>query len=56
MRTGATRSAHAARELDLMRGELVTETLDYDGGRRITAYVPPRPPEAIVFAGDGQVR
>jgi enterochelin esterase-like enzyme len=36
-------------------GQLVTETLDYDGGRRITAYVPPSPPEAIIFAGDGQV-
>src|SRR5262249_43187926 len=36
-------------------GELVTETLDYDGGRRVTAYVPPTPPEAIVFAGDGQM-
>jgi enterochelin esterase-like enzyme len=35
-------------------GELVTETLDYDGGRRVTVYVPPDPPEAIVFAGDGQ--
>jgi enterochelin esterase-like enzyme len=36
-------------------GQLVTETLDYDGGRRVTAYVPSAPPEAIVFAGDGQV-
>jgi enterochelin esterase-like enzyme len=36
-------------------GRLVTETLDYDGGRRVTAYVPPAPPEAIVFAGDGQL-
>jgi enterochelin esterase-like enzyme len=36
-------------------GELVTETLDYDGGRRVTAYVPPAPPEAVVFAGDGQL-
>jgi len=35
-------------------GELVTETLDYDGGRRVTVYVPPDPPEAVVFAGDGQ--
>ena len=33
---------------------LVTETLDYDGGRQVTVYVPARPPEAIVFAGDGQ--
>jgi enterochelin esterase-like enzyme len=36
-------------------GELVTERLEYDGGRQVTAYVPPDPPEAIVFAGDGQL-
>jgi enterochelin esterase-like enzyme len=36
-------------------GELITETLDYDGGRRVTVYVPPAPPEAVVFAGDGQL-
>ena len=36
-------------------GELVTETFDYDGGRQVTVYVPPHPPEAIVFAGDGQM-
>jgi predicted esterase len=35
-------------------GELLTETLDYDGGRRVTAYVPPAAPEAVVFAADGQ--
>jgi enterochelin esterase-like enzyme len=35
-------------------GELVTETFAYDGGRQVTAYVPPASPEAIVFAGDGQ--
>jgi enterochelin esterase-like enzyme len=35
-------------------GELVTETLDYDGGRAVTVYVPARAPDAIVFAGDGQ--
>lgn len=34
-------------------GDLVTETFDYDGGRQVTAYVPPEPPEAVVFAGDG---
>ncbi|HEY1388335.1 MAG TPA: alpha/beta hydrolase-fold protein [Ktedonobacterales bacterium] len=27
---------------------------DYDGGRQVTVYVPPDPPEAVVFAGDGQ--
>jgi enterochelin esterase-like enzyme len=36
-------------------GELVRETFDYDGGRRVTVYVPPDPPEAIVFAGDGEM-
>jgi enterochelin esterase-like enzyme len=36
-------------------GRLITETLGYDGGRQVTAYVPPAPPEAIVFAGDGQL-
>jgi len=36
-------------------GELVTETFDYDDGRQVTVYVPPDPPEAIVFAGDGQM-
>jgi enterochelin esterase-like enzyme len=36
-------------------GELVTETFGYDGGRKVTVYVPPVPPEAVVFAGDGQL-
>jgi enterochelin esterase-like enzyme len=36
-------------------GELVTQTFDYDGGRPVTVYVPPAPPEAVVFAGDGQL-
>jgi enterochelin esterase-like enzyme len=36
-------------------GELVTETFGYDGGRPVTVYVPPDPPEAVVFAGDGQL-
>ena len=36
-------------------GEFVTERLEYDGGRQVTVYVPPDPPEAVVFAGDGQV-
>ena len=34
--------------------EFVTETFEYDGGRQVTVYVPPDPPQAIVFAGDGQ--
>jgi len=36
-------------------GEFVTVTFGYDGGRQVTAYVPPVPPEAVVFAGDGQL-
>jgi pimeloyl-ACP methyl ester carboxylesterase len=44
------KSPHA----DPIAGDLVTETLDYDGGRQVTVYVPPDPPEAVVFAGDGQ--
>jgi enterochelin esterase-like enzyme len=40
---------------DPMAGKLVTETLDYDGGRQVTVYVPPGVPEAVVFAGDGQL-
>ena len=35
-------------------GKFVTETFDYDGGRLVTMYVPPEPPKAVVFAGDGQ--
>jgi enterochelin esterase-like enzyme len=36
-------------------GDLVTEAFDYDSGRQVTVYVPPHPPEAVVFAGDGQL-
>jgi enterochelin esterase-like enzyme len=39
----------------LKRGELVTETFDYDGGRQVTVYLPSDPPDAVVFAGDGQL-
>jgi enterochelin esterase-like enzyme len=38
-----------------MAGMLVTETFDYDGGRPVTVYVPADPPQAVVFAGDGQL-
>jgi enterochelin esterase-like enzyme len=38
-----------------LTGELVTELFDFDGGRQVTVYVPPDPPEVVVFAGDGQV-
>jgi enterochelin esterase-like enzyme len=39
----------------MAEGELVTETFEYGGGRQVTAYVPGAAPEAIVFAGDGQL-
>jgi hypothetical protein len=41
--------------MSFIAGELVTETFEYDGGRQVTVYVPPDPPEAVVFAGDGQL-
>jgi len=40
---------------DPVVGEFVTETFDYDGGRKVTVYLPPGRPEAVVFAGDGQL-
>ena len=40
--------------MDPIAGQLITQSFDYDGGRGVTVYVPPDPPEAIVFAGDGQ--
>ena len=43
-----------ARSAGAVSGEFVTEIFEYDGGRQVTVYVPPNPPEAIVFAGDGQ--
>jgi enterochelin esterase-like enzyme len=36
-------------------GQLITDTLDYDGGRQVSAYVPAATPQAVVFAGDGQL-
>lgn len=38
-----------------VRGEFVTETFDYDGGRQVTVYVPQGAAEAVVFAGGGQL-
>lgn len=37
-----------------MSAEFVTETLGYGGGRQVTVCVPRKPPEAFVFAADGQ--
>lgn len=36
-----------------MNGELRTETFAFDGGRQVTAYVPPDPPDAVVYVADG---
>lgn len=36
-------------------GKLVTDVFNYDCGRQVTVYVPPAPPEAVVYAGDGQL-
>src|SRR5437660_1635435 len=52
--SASSRSPLLASVLVPMAGELITETFDYDGGRQVTVYVPPDPPEAVVFAGDGQ--
>jgi enterochelin esterase-like enzyme len=42
-------------QAEAIAGEYVTEKFDYDNGRQVTVYVPPVPPAAIVFAGDGQM-
>jgi enterochelin esterase-like enzyme len=44
----------ASKPTGAVSGEFVTEAFEYDGGRQVTVYVPPDPPEAIVFAADGQ--
>src|SRR2546421_9048144 len=51
---GGAEAAPEPAGADRIAGELVTETFEYDGGRQVTVYVPPDPPEAVVFAGDGQ--
>jgi enterochelin esterase-like enzyme len=52
---GGGEAAPEPARADPIAGELVTETFEYDGGRQATVYVPPDPPEAVVFAGDGQL-
>lgn len=47
--------APKAVRVDPIAGALVTETFTYDGGRQVTVYVPPDPPAAVIFAGDGQL-
>lgn len=41
--------------VDPIAGDLVTASFDYDDGRQVTVYVPATEPEAVVFAGDGQL-
>jgi enterochelin esterase-like enzyme len=48
-------AARGPARADPTAGEFVTETFDYDGGRQVTVCVPPDTPEAVVFAGDGQL-
>ena len=48
--TGAAPAGHTGP----VSGEFVIGVFEYDGGRQVTVYVPPHPPEAIVFAADGQ--
>lgn len=40
--------------VESVTGTFVTESFEYDGGRRVTVYVPPTPPDAVIFAVDGQ--
>jgi hypothetical protein len=47
-------SGGTAKPTGAVAGEFVTETFEYDGGRQVTVYVPPKLPQAIIFAGDGQ--
>jgi enterochelin esterase-like enzyme len=52
--TAAVTDQEAVTTSSSIKGELVTETFSYDGGRKVTVYVPPVPPEAFVFVGDGE--
>ncbi len=51
---GGPESPQEQARADPIAGELITETFEYGGGRQVTVYLPPDPPEAVVFAGDGQ--
>ncbi|NYH90366.1 alpha/beta hydrolase [Actinopolymorpha rutila] len=55
VRPGSAEAVPEPSRADRTAGEFVTETFEYDGGRQVTVYVPPDPPEAVVFAGDGQL-
>src|ERR1700733_833670 len=43
-----------AKPTGAVSGEFVTEAFENDGGRQVTVYVPPDPPETIGFPSDGQ--
>jgi hypothetical protein len=34
---------------DRAHGRRITEMLEYDGGRQVTVYVPPDPPDVVVY-------
>jgi enterochelin esterase-like enzyme len=51
----AVAGAEEVTPMSSIKGDLVTDTLEYDGGRKVTVYLPPDRPEAVVFAGDGQL-
>ena len=52
---GGAGSAPDPAGADSLAGDLVTTAFEYDGGRQVTVYLPPDPPELVVFAGDGQL-
>jgi enterochelin esterase-like enzyme len=52
---GGTEPVPETARADPIAGELVTTRFAFDGGRQVMVYVPPDPPELIVFAGDGQL-
>ncbi len=54
LRTPTDPDGAPANPTGAVSGQFVTDLFEYDGGRRVTVYVPPEPPQAIVFAGDGQ--
>ena len=56
----ASARGHAARVPEPLRkdpiaGDLVTGTFEHDGGRQVTVYHQPGPPQVVFFCGDGQL-
>ena len=57
-RTSAAAAAAAAAAVScrwVAAAAAAAAVLIYDGGRQVTVYIPADPPEAVVFAGDGQL-